>query len=85
MDMSERISRISPTDRLFMKYPAVHLPPFYAKLAHSGAEIYQSKIKASFDLGQKIRLYNDNGFFALGEVRDFEKGLAIKPVKLFVL
>ena len=35
------------------------------------------------DEGEQIALYDEGGFFALGEVRVFDGGLAIKPVKQF--
>ena len=30
-----------------------------------------------------VTLYDKNGFFALGEVKEFPDGLAIKPIKQF--
>lgn len=85
LSTEQRLDLLLPVERLFSDCPDVTLPPFYARLAHSGAEIYQSKISTSFPDGQKIRLCDEKGFFALGEVRDFENGSAIKPIKLFVL
>ena len=33
--------------------------------------------------GERVTLYDESGFFALGEVREFEDGAAIKPIKQF--
>jgi hypothetical protein len=35
------------------------------------------------DIGTRVRLYGGNGFFALGEAREFADGIAIKPIKNF--
>lgn len=85
MSLAERIACLLPTEALFANLPAVRLPDFYARLARCGAELYQTKIQTAFEVGQRVRLYDAGGFFALGEVRAYEKGSAVKPVKLFVL
>lgn len=83
MTDSERASLVLPVERVFEKYGAVTLSPFFSRLAHSGLEIYQKKIGTSLPLGELVRLYDDDGFFALGEVREFDDGLAIKPIRQF--
>ncbi|MBQ8141376.1 MAG: tRNA pseudouridine(55) synthase TruB [Clostridia bacterium] len=83
MTFDERLSLLIPTEALFSALPRVALPPFYEKLCRNGCEIYQSKIKTSFSLGEKLSLYGSDGFFALGEVRDYPDGTAIKALKLF--
>lgn len=82
---SERADLLIPTEALFEDCDSVVLSDFYSRLCHSGCEIYQSKIGANFPVGTRIRICDKNGFFALGEVREFEDGTAIKPIKLFVL
>lgn len=73
-----------PTESLFAKLPAVYLPSFYERLSRSGCEIYQKKINTTHEAGTRVRLCDANGhFFALGEVRDFENGSAIKSIKMF--
>jgi hypothetical protein len=32
-----------------------------------------------------VRLYDEEGFFALGEIREFEDGSAVKSIKVFRL
>lgn len=85
MDEEERLSILKPTEELFADLPRVHLPEFFEKLAHSGLEIYQKKISTAYPEGQRVRIYGKDGFFALGEVREYEDGTAIKPIKQFVL
>ena len=84
MSIDERLSLLLPTVSLFSALPEVRLPAFYEKLSRSGCEIYQSKIKTSFPLSQRVRMCSaDGSFYALGEVREYENGSAIKSIKLF--
>lgn len=85
MSTEERLDRLIPTESLFVSLPTVVLSGFYERLCRNGCEIYQKKIKTSFPEGQRVRLYGDDGFFALGEVKEFEEGSAIKAIKLFEL
>ena len=84
LPLEERFSLLIPTESLFYELSAVNLPAFYEKLCRNGCEIYLSKLRISLELGQRVRLCSQSGeFFALGEVREFENGLAIKAIKLF--
>ncbi len=83
MSYEERIACLLPIEDVFKKYEGVMLDGFFAKLAHSGQEIYLKKIKKDFNPGDVLRIYDENGFFAVGEVREFENGLAIKPIRQF--
>lgn len=86
MTLEERRALLIPTEALFASLPAIKLPAFYERLCRSGCEIYQSKIKASYEEGQRVRLCTENGdFFALGEVFSYEKGPAVKAIKTFEL
>ena len=85
MSYEQRVALLMPTESLFEELDSVTLSDFYARLCRSGCEIYQRKIGASFEVGTKVRMCDKNGFFALGEVREYPDGLAIKALKLFVL
>jgi tRNA U55 pseudouridine synthase TruB len=86
LEMSERYNLLAPTESLFYDLPSAKLPAFYEKLCRSGCEIYQNKIKTNFEVGVRVRLYTAGGeFFALGEVREYENGTAIKAIKTFNL
>ncbi len=80
---AERAACLIPEEALFPSFGATTLPPFFAHLAHCGAEVYLKKIGLSAEVGARFRLYDEEGFFAIGEVRKFEEGLAIKPIKQF--
>ena len=83
MTDGEREEVIFPVEYIFRDLPEVHLPAFYAKLAHSGLETYLKKIGLDLPLGARVRMMDADGFFALGEVREFEDGNAIKPIRQF--
>lgn len=83
MTESQREEVIFPVEYIFRDLPEVRLPAFYAKLAHSGLEIYLKKIGLDLPLGARVRMMDADGFFALGEVRGFDDGNAIKPIRQF--
>ncbi|MBE6532288.1 MAG: tRNA pseudouridine(55) synthase TruB [Ruminococcaceae bacterium] len=83
MSESEREARVLPVERIFADLREVTLPDFFSHLAHSGLEIYLKKISLDLPLGTRVRLSDKDGFFAVGEVREFDDGLAIKPIRQF--
>lgn len=84
MTMEERLVRLAPVESLFWDLPVVRLPAFYEKLSRSGCEIYQKKIGSDFPTGRRVRMADAGGhFYALGEVRDYPDGSAIKAIKMF--
>lgn len=86
MSGAERIATLLPTESLFATLPACSLPAFYERLFRSGCEIYQKKIGMHFELGTRLRVCNaDDKFFALGEVREYADGTAVKSLKFFDL
>ena len=86
MTKEEKEALLIPIEALFASLPSVQLVPFYEKLCRSGCEIYQKKIGASFPVGTRMRICDATGeFFALGEVRDYENGTAVKAIKTFSL
>ena len=84
MNEEERLALLKPTESLFEDIPKLVLPEFYEKLSRNGCEIYQKKIKTDFSVGDRVRLYGRDGtFYALGEVREYPDGSAVKAVKIF--
>ena len=82
----ERLSRLIPTESLFEELPKVCLSEFFEKLCRGGCEIYQKKIRTSLPVGKRVRIADKDGkFFALGEVKEYEDGSAIKSIKTFEL
>lgn len=86
MTEAERLARLLPTESLFFSCPAIKLSAFYEKLSRSGCEIYQKKIGTALEIGTRVRICDEHGgFFALGEVREYPDGSAIKAIKTFAL
>ena len=83
MSEMEREDFVLPVEDVFKGYRRVELPEFFARLAHNGQYIYLSKIRAELSVGELVRLCDGTGFFAVGEVREYEDGLAIKPIRQF--
>ena len=83
MSDAEREALLIPVERIFEKYEKVNLSPFFERLARAGQEIYLKKISKSLEVGTLVRLCGADGFFALGEVKEFEEGPAIKPIRQF--
>ena len=79
----EREARVLPVENIFADKRRVNLAPFFARLARAGQEIYLKKIGLSLNIGEIVRIGDDEGFFAIGEVREFEGGKAIKPIRQF--
>lgn len=82
-EMEDRDGVILPTEDLFSNLRKIKLTPFFARLARCGVEIYLKKAGIQANVGERVTLFDDNGFFALGEVREFDTGAAIKPIKQF--
>jgi len=84
LTLDERLQKLLPVESLFSTLPAITLPDFYYKLCSNGCEIYQKKIRTSYDIGTRVRLCTPNGtFFALGEIREYSEGTAVKAIKVF--
>ncbi|MBQ9744232.1 MAG: tRNA pseudouridine(55) synthase TruB [Clostridia bacterium] len=85
MTYEERCKLLIPTEELFSDCDKVVLSDFYSRLAKSGCEIYQSKIKTFYPVNKFVTMWDTDGFFALGQVREYPNGSAIKAIKLFVI
>lgn len=83
MSRDERIACLIPVERIFRDCPRLTLPAFYENLAKNGCEIYQKKIGTDFDLGKRLALYGKEGFYGVGEVRNYPDGSAVKVIKRF--
>lgn len=84
MTLEERYALLLPTEELFSELSPIYLPAFYEKLSRNGCEIYLKKIGLDLPLGERVRLYSQSKkFYALGEVKEYESGKAIKIIKLF--
>lgn len=95
MGEEERYDCLIDTENLFLSCPVLRLSEFPAHLSHNGAELYLERNKkdiASSGIekdqlveGTRLRLYDAEGFYGIGDVTMYDEGLAIKTVKLFRL
>ena len=84
MTEEEREGLLLPVETLFVSLPELHFPAFYERLCKNGCEIYLKKIsRTDLTEGARLRLCDKDGFFALGEVRSYPDGLAVKAIKFF--
>ena len=86
MTLEERIAALAPVETLFYDWQELTLAPFYANLARNGCEIYLSKLQLDYPVGTNLRLYRkEDGFFAVGQIKEYPDGKAIRVLKLFRL
>ncbi len=83
MSEEDRLACVIPTEKIFESMRGVVLPDFFSRLAKSGQHIYLHKIGAVAEVGERVRLLDKDGFFAVGEVREYDEGMAIKPIRQF--
>ena len=82
----DRARVLLDTESLFADLPSLTLPPFFERLCRGGCEIYLKKLKLStaYPVGARLRLAGEEcGFFALGEIGEYEEGVAVKAIKTF--
>jgi len=96
MDEAARLALLLPVEQLFASSPILHLPPFFARLSHCGNPIYLKKLPASAFLapsggerlaawpqvGATVRLYDEDGFFAVGRIEEKEDGVVARMEKM---
>ena len=88
MTLEERLSCLYSVETLFSDLAALRLSAFHTRLCRNGCELYLTRLGLHdrYQSGTRLRLYDDRGiFFALGEVRDYPDGAAVKMIKLFAL
>ena len=83
MTEKEREAALIPLAEIFKDDARVLLPDFYARLALSGAPIYQKKIKTDIPLGTRVALYDKEGFFALAVSDEKEGEAVLRSLRLF--
>lgn len=83
LTIEQRSKLLLPTETLFAHLPMVKLSDFFAKLSRNGCEIYQRKIGLDFPCGTMLRVCDKNGFYAIGEIREYPEGSAVKLLKRF--
>lgn len=83
MKEEERNSYIIPVEKIFSDFMKVTLPPFFARLARCGQPIYTKKLGLTAEVGERVKFYDENGFFAIGEAMLIDGETVIKPIRQF--
>ena len=83
MGDDELVSLLHPTETALTGFERLVMPDFFGGLARHGNRIYLKKLRKNYPVGTRLRMCDSKGFFALGEVRQYDEGLAVKPVKAF--
>ena len=84
MTEAERAATLIPLASLFDTFPKVALPPFFARLARSGAPSYQKKIGVAFPTEERVAFYDAEGFFGLAEsATDADGAPVLRSLRLF--
>lgn len=83
MTPEEREDLLIPVERLFGEYPSVRLEAFYEKLIKNGCRVKTAKLHIHEPVGQRVRLINENGFWALGEICEEDGDPVLVKIKDF--
>lgn len=84
MSVDEILSHLIPVERMFMHLPESRMDEFFTRLFRQGQKIRTSKLKGiSGNVGDLYRVYDENGFFALGEITEIEGKKYFYQKKLF--
>ena len=83
LDSDTLKARLLPIEALFSGLTSLAPPQFYVGLSRNGCVMYQKKIGTCYDIGTRVAFFDKDGFFAVGEVREYEGGSAIKPIRQF--
>ena len=83
MTAEQAAERIIPVDRVFSYLPEFRLPAFFEKLYRNGERISLRKIGLKAGAGDRFRLYGEDGFYAIGEVREEDGECRLCPGILF--
>lgn len=75
---------LKPTETVFYDLEKITFPSFFERLFKNGAPVFVHKLKRNdIKEGTLYRIYDTNGFFALGEAIKIDGLLAIKVKKFF--
>lgn len=83
MTEQERGEVLLPTEELFSCYPVFRLPSFFDRLVMNGCRVKTEKLGLSEKAGQRLRLYENGTFVALGEVFVEEGESVLGKIKNF--
>lgn len=73
MSADEILSHLIPVERMFLHLPEARMDDFFDRLFRQGQKIKLSKLRGiKGEVGDLLRVYDKNGFYALGEITEIE-------------
>ena len=82
-DPEIRREKIFDIEYVFRKLQVLRLPSFFERLVRNGQAVLLRKLGFAAEIGARLRLAGETGFFALGCVCETSDGPAVKAVKQF--
>ncbi len=84
MTREEILSHLIPVEKMFMHLPEARMDAFFNRLYFHGEKIRLRKLRGiSGETGQLFRVYDDEGFYSLGEIVEAEGIQYFRQKKLF--
>lgn len=69
MSADEILSHLIPVEKMFMHLPEARMDPFFNRLYSHGERIKLGKLRGIHgEAGDLFRVYDENGFYSLGEI-----------------
>ena len=73
MTVDEILSHLIPVEKMFMHLPEARMDAFFNRLYSHGEKIKLGKLRGiRGEVGDMFRVYDENGFYSLGEITDIE-------------
>ena len=84
MTVEEILSHLIPVEKMFLDLKEARMDPFFTRLFRQGQKIKLSKLRGIHgEIGDLLRVYDENGFFALGEIIEIDGVKHFYQKKLF--
>ena len=85
MTPEEILSHLIPTEKMFMHLPEARMDEFFNRLYYHGEKIKLGKLRGIHgEAGDMFRVYDDRGFYSLGEIIDCDGIKFFHQKKLFL-
>lgn len=73
MTVDEILSHLIPVEKMFMHLPEARMDAFFNRLYSHGEKIKLNKLRGiRGEVGDLFRIYDENGFYSLGEITEIE-------------
>ena len=84
MSVDEILSHLIPVEKMFMNHKSARLDEFFNRLYRQGQKIRVSKLRGiNGENGDLFRVYDENGFYSLGEITEIDGIKYFYQKKLF--